>query len=156
MTFSDSITYDVFVTHAWRYHDDWNRAADILDGVAGFKWRNFSVPWYDPAMDPNTAVGGKFVRDWLESQILPSHVVLFLDSVYAVKSARKWLDTELEMARAARKPVIALPASGAAGVDLKVLTMADAVVPWDGLVIARTIVEAAERGETFGTVAAAN
>src|SRR5205814_9540882 len=85
MQFEESVTYDVFITHAWRYHDDWNRAADVLDGVAGFKWRNFSVPWYDPAMDPNTAVGGRFVRDWLEGQIQPSNVVLFLDSVYSVK-----------------------------------------------------------------------
>jgi hypothetical protein len=76
--------------------------------------------------------------------------------VYAVKSARKWLDAELEMARAAGKPVIALPASGAAGVGLNVLAMTDAVVPWDGFVIARTIVEAAERGEMPAAVAALN
>ena len=142
MQFEESVTYDVFITHAWRYHDDWNRAADVLDGVAGFKWRNFSVPWYDPAMDPNTAVGGRFVRDWLEGQILPSSAVLFLDSVYAVKSARKWLDTELEIARAARKPVIALPPFGAVGVSLEVAEIVDQVVPWDGPIIARAIAEA--------------
>jgi len=142
MIFDDSVTYDVFIMHSWRYHDDWNRAADILDGVAGFKWRNFSVPWYDPAMDPNTAVGGRFVRDWLEGQILPSNVVLFLDSVYSVKSARKWLETELEIARSAGKPVIALPAFGAPGITLEVAALADQVVPWEGPVIARAIAEA--------------
>lgn len=142
MPFSDTDTCDVFVTHAWRYHDDWNRIAAVLDAVPGFKWRNFSVPWYDPAMDPNTAVGGRFVRDWLESQILPSHAVLFLGSIYAVKSARKWLDLEVEMARAAGKPIIALPAFGAAGVDLAVAAFADAVVHWDGALVAQTIMEA--------------
>ena len=142
MPFSTSDTYDVFITHAWRYHDDWKRVAEVLDSVDGFRWRNFSVPWYDPAMDPNTAVGGRFVRDWLESQILPSHVVLFLDSVYAVRSARKWLDVEMEMARTAGKPIVALPAFGTPGVDATIAAMVDAVVPWDRDVMARTIVEA--------------
>jgi hypothetical protein len=143
MPFSDADTYDVFITHAWRYHDDWNRVSSILDNVAGFKWRNFSVPWYDPAMDPNTQVGGEFVRNWLESQILPCHAVLFLDSVYAVRSARKWLDTEVEMARAAGKPIIALPAFGASGVGVTVALMVDAVVPWDGGVVAQAIASVA-------------
>jgi len=142
MPFSDTDTCDVFITHAWRYHDDWNRSAEILDNVAGFKWRNFSVPWYDPAMDPNTAVGGEFVRNWLESQILPCHAVLFLDSVYAVKSAKKWLDLELEMARAAGKPVIGLPAFGAYGIDIATASLVDGVVSWDGVVIAQAIAEA--------------
>lgn len=145
MPFSDADTCDVFISHAWRYHDDWNRAADTLDKVDGFKWRNFSVPWYDPAMDPNTKVGGEFVRNWLESQILPSHAMLFLDSVYAVKSARKWLDLELEMARAAGKPVIGLPAYGAFGVGIATANLVDGVVPWDGAMIAQALLHAYQR-----------
>jgi hypothetical protein len=142
MSFSDTITHDVFITHAWRYHDDWNRISAVLDAVPGFKWRNFSVPWYDPAMDPNTPVGSRFVRDWLESQILPSHVVLFLESVYTVKSARKWIDLELEMARRLQKPIIALPAHGTTGVSEAVTGLVDGIVPWDGPVVARAIAEA--------------
>lgn len=150
MPFSDADTYDVFITHAWRYHDDWNRSAEVLDKVDGFKWRNFSVPWYDPAMDPNTAVGGEFVRNWLQSQILPCHAVLFLDSVYAVKSAKKWLDIELEMAREAGKPVIGLPAFAANGIGISIASLVDAIVPWQGEVIAQTIVEAAKLTEIAG------
>jgi hypothetical protein len=139
MPFSGSDTYDVFITHAWRYHDDWNRISSVLDNLTGFKWRNFSVPWYDPAMDPNTKVGGDFVRNWLESQILPCHAILFLDSVYSVRSARKWLDAEVEMARASGKPIIALPSFGAPGVGMAVASMVDAVIPWDGGVVAQAI-----------------
>jgi hypothetical protein len=63
--------YDLFLTHAWRYHDDWTRMAEMLDHCDGVKWRNFSVPWHDPAMDANTEVGGRSIRNWLESQIVP-------------------------------------------------------------------------------------
>ena len=124
--------YDVFITHAWRYHDDWTQAADALDAVPGLKWRNFSVPWHDPAMTPHTEVGGRFIREWLESQIIPVHVVFFLAGVYAVKSNQKWLELELEMARAHHKPVIGLPAIGAAEVPAELKSMCNRTVTWRG------------------------
>lgn len=142
MAFDTAFTYDVFITHAWRFHDDWNRVGATLDGVAGFKWRNFSVPWYDPAMDPNTPVGSRFVHDWLESQILPCHVVVYLESVYAVKSARKWVDIELEMARTLDKPVIAISVRDAADLADVAGGKLHAVVSWDGAAIADAIASA--------------
>ena len=124
------MSHDLFITHAWRYHDDWTRVSDLLDR-AGIRWRNFSVPWHDPAMSANSRTGGEFIRSWLESQIIPVHGVIFLDSVYAVSSACKWLDLELEMARKHGKPVVALPPHGQTEVSETVRRRVDAVVPWD-------------------------
>lgn len=105
-------TYDLFLTHAWRYHEDWTRFGDMLDRIPDLSWRNFSVPWYDPAVDPNTETGARFVRQWLESQIKPVAAVVFLGSVYATKSCRKWLELEVEIARERGIPIIGLPAFG--------------------------------------------
>ena len=69
--------YDLFITHAWRYHDDWTRVGEMLDKFLGDFWRNFSVPWYDPALDPNTEVGKRLVHRWLEQQIVPTCGVIF-------------------------------------------------------------------------------
>ncbi len=143
MAFDPAFTYDVFITHAWRFHDDWSRAGALLDEVEGFRWRNFSVPWHDPAMDPNTERGGRFLQDWLETQILPCHVFVFLDSVYAIRSARKWLDTELQVARAAGKPVIALPIEGSTGLAESVDIPRQAIVPWNGKALTDAIAAAA-------------
>lgn len=128
---ASSRPYDIFITHAWRYHDDWTRMGEQLNADSSFRWRNFSVPWYDPAMDPNTPVGSKFVNSWLESQIIPVDIVIFLESVYAVKSARKWLDMEIEIARAHKKPILAVPAFGSTVVGSEVSALSDAVCFWD-------------------------
>lgn len=136
-------TYDVFITHAWRYHDDWTRVGTVLDECSGFSWRNFSVPWYDPAMDPNTENGARFVRRWLESQIIPVSVVLFLGSVHAVKSARKWVELEVEMARRHSKPVIGLPPFGNTELTEEARALVDTTVGWTGEALAAAIARAA-------------
>lgn len=136
-------TYDVFVTHAWRYHDDWTGFAKLLNNLAGFHWRNFSLPWYDPALDVNTDAGKKAVADLLETQIIPAHVVIALDGVFAVKSSRRWLEDEIRLARDHKKPVLAMPAIGAAQVSGELKARCDQVLIWDGKAVAEAIIAAA-------------
>ena len=123
--------YDLFITHAWRYHDDWTRAGQLFDSYLGDAWRNFSVPWYDPALDPNTEVGKRLVHRWLEQQIIPSCGVIMLSSVYENKSARKWVVLEIELARKYQKPVVGLPAFGANDVAPEAMALIDRQCSWD-------------------------
>ena len=58
-------------------------------------WRNFSLPWHDPAMNANSEVGGRFIRDSLEAQIITVDAVVILASVYLSISARKWFEIEI-------------------------------------------------------------
>lgn len=123
--------YDLFITHAWRYHDDWKRMVDLLNTNGVRSWRNFSLPWYDPALDARTEDGGRIVRWNLESQVIPSHAVILLSSVYDQTGARKWLDFEIEMARKHGKAIIAVPIWGETQVPAAVAAVADFVVGWD-------------------------
>jgi hypothetical protein len=124
------MVWDLFITHAWRYHEDWIRVSELLDSQEGLKWRNFSVPWHDPAMDPNTDVGGRFVRDWLETQIIPVTGVILLSSLLERGSAKRWVQVEVELARQYQKPIIALPAHGQISVPEDALTLVDGVAAW--------------------------
>ena len=133
--------YDLFLSHAWRFHDDWNQLAERLDKAQGLSWRNFSLPWHDPAMNANTPVGGKFIRQFLESQIKPVHCVVFLAGVYEIKSARTWLDMEVEMARKHHKPIIAVPAIGKDSVPDEVSALCDAATSWDTMAFLATLDE---------------
>lgn len=133
--------YDLFITHAWRYHEDWTKLSEMLDRLPGLTWRNFSLPWHDPAMDPNSEVGGKFIRSFLENQIVPVHGVILLAGVYAVKSARRWLDMEVEMARKHNKPIIGVPAIGETAVPDDVQALCDRSVAWDASALIRTLDE---------------
>src|SRR5205809_3506120 len=124
-------TYDLFITHAWRYHEDWNRLTEMIDRYDPRCWRNFSLPWYDPALQPSSESGGKILRDNLETQIIPSHAVILLSSVFEQPASRKWLDYEIEMAHKHRKHIIAVPSWGQSVVPPKVQVFADYVGTWD-------------------------
>jgi len=123
--------YDLFITHAWRYHDDWKRMVDLLNTQGVRSWRNFSLPWYDPALDPRSEKGGKILRWNLETQIIPAHAVLLLSSVFQTASSRKWLDYEIEMALKHGKPIIAVPPWGDARVPDAAAHIANVEVGWD-------------------------
>lgn len=128
-------TVDLFITHAWRYHEDWKRLVNLLNAHAPRGWRNFSLPWYDPALDPRTEDGGRRVRWHLESQIIPVHAVILLARVLSEPGTNKWLDFELEAARRHHKPTFALPPWGEAEVAPEVSARADAVLTWDAKII---------------------
>jgi len=135
--------YDLFLTHAWRFHDDWSKFSDLLNKSAGFTWRNFSLPWHDPAMSASTPVGGRFIREFLESQIIPVRAVVLLAGVHAIDSARAWVETEVEMARKHNKPVIGVPKSGTEAVPDAVRALCDACSGWDAMQLVAAIDEAA-------------
>lgn len=136
------IRYDIFITHAWRFHDEWTKFSELLDTMPGLAWRNFSLPWHDPAMSPNTEVGGRFIRSFLESQILPVHVVILLAGVYEIRSARRWVEMEVEMARRHHKPIVGIPAINKDAVPDEVRAMCDAISGWeDGTKLLATIGE---------------
>jgi hypothetical protein len=138
-------TYDLFITHAWRYHDDWKRLVNLLNAHNVRAWRNFSLPWYDPALDPRTEEGGKLVRWHLETQIIPAQAVVLLSSVLSEPGTRKWLDLELAMARKHGKPVIAIPAWGETEVPPEVRATADTAVGWDAAALLAAVDQAAHR-----------
>jgi hypothetical protein len=137
--------YDLFITHAWRYHDDWKRVVDLLNAHDVRSWRNFSLPWYDPALDPRTEAGGRIVRWHLETQIIPVQAVLLLTSVLSEPGTRKWLDFELDMARKHGKPILALPAWGETDVPSELRQLADRVVSWNAPALLAAVDELTQR-----------
>lgn len=131
MTNKKLASYDIFITHSWRYHEDWLRMGELLDGMSDLSWRNFSVPWHDPAMKPSTELGNQFICDNLENQIIPAHGVILLTGVYAVNSCRKWLDFELELARKYKKGVVGVAPYGATAFPMEMRPLCDRAVEWN-------------------------
>jgi hypothetical protein len=143
-------TCDLFLTHAWRFHADWKRLVDLLNAHDVRAWRNFSLPWYDPALDPRTEAGGKAVRWHLETQIIPVQAVILLCSLLSEPGTQKWLDFELEAARKHGKPILALPAWGETNIPDEVRGLVDQVVSWDApslLEAVKTHVSRTQTGE---------
>jgi hypothetical protein len=137
-------TCDLFIVHAWRYHPDWKRMVELLNARDARSWRNFSLPWYDPALDPRTESGGKTVRWNLESQIIPVHAVVFLAGVWREPGTHKWLDFELEMARKHGKLILAVPAWEETAVPDEMQGRVDAIVGWDAEAILAAVEQVRE------------
>lgn len=131
--------YDIFLSHAWRFHDDWSKYSELLDKTPGIIWRNFSLPWHDPAMNANTQVGGAFIREFLESQIIPVHAVVILSGVYSISSARRWCDVEIEMARKHNKPLIGVPTFDTNIIPEDLSNLCDVCCGWDAATLLSTI-----------------
>lgn len=97
-------------------------------------------------MDPNTEVGGRFIREWLESQIIPVDAVILLAGVYRLGSGRKWVELELEYATQHEKSIFGLPPVGAdaAAFPAELRSRMTEVIPWDGSEIVRTLLNQKE------------
>jgi hypothetical protein len=82
-------------------------------------------------LDPNTELGNRLVHRWLVQQILPVCAVILLSSVFENKSARRWVELEVDLARLHRKPVIGVPAFGRDAMASEAHALADAVCAWN-------------------------
>lgn len=119
-------TYVVFISHAWRYHDDYTRIVDLLDNASLFQWRNASVPKTD-AFDKS--LSNKQLREALDEQVRISNVVVILAGMYAAHS--EWIEEEIALAARYSKPIIGVVPWGAQRTPAIVETAAREMVRWN-------------------------
>lgn len=123
-------TYDLFISHAWRYNDEYYRLVQMLNAAANFKWRNYSVPEHDPKVDPNSDAGKRILISGLDNQIKPVNCVLILAGMYAHYSY--WINKEIEIAQKYSKPIIG-------------------IVPWGQLLTPKVVQDAAKEMVKWNT-----
>ncbi len=122
-------TYDLFISHAWKYNDDYYRLEEMLKEAFFFKWRNYSVPVHDPLIDPNTIVGKNKLISMLDAQVKPVNCVLILSGMYASHS--DWILKEIEIAKAYNKPIIGVKPWGLINVPTIIQNSANTIVGWN-------------------------
>ncbi len=136
---------DIFLSHAWRFHDNWDPFIELLDSNENLKWRNFGLPWYDPAWDPNTPIGKKMVYGTLETQVSPAQVMILFTRNFDSARSRKWIDFEIEVARRNEMPIIAIPRYGESDIPEEVAALADFTVGWDRQAVVEMIRQATSK-----------
>lgn len=63
-------TYSIFISHAWRYSDDYNRLVKLLNEAPLFRWRNYSDPKHDPVIGPDTDVSRRKMKEEVTKFVL--------------------------------------------------------------------------------------
>ena len=114
-------TYNVFVSHAWAYSEDYDRVAQFLNEAPNFAWHNLSVPTHDRL--PNQDLESK-----LRDQMRPADVFLIIGGMYAAHS--DWIDFELAFARRIGRPVVGIQKWGSERIPVAIQKAAKEISGW--------------------------
>jgi hypothetical protein len=114
----------IFVTHLFTDHPDYHRVFEYLESSTNFFYKNCSDPTGPPA------AGGKDTRkELLLTQIRAAEIVVVVGSMYS--ESRDWITFQMDAAKAASLPVIALEPFGGGRLAAEVQARAAEIVPWN-------------------------
>ena len=116
-------TYDLFISHAWDYNDEYYRLVKMLKEAPNFAWRNYSVPEHDPL------AGGAKLGQQLRNQLRPVNCVLMLAGMYV--NHREWIQHELDLAKEYGKPVVGVFPWGQERAPVQITAAASVMVRWN-------------------------
>lgn len=117
--------YHLFISHSWSYPNAYESLVEKLDDALHFKWKDYSVPIDDPIHNAPTTTR---LRAAICEKIAKASCVLILAGVYSTYS--KWINIEIELAKALCKPIIAIEPWGSERTSKIVKDNADAIVKW--------------------------
>ncbi len=130
-------TYNLFISHSWRYGDAYDRLVKLLENRPYFAFQDYSVPKDDPIHNANNDAQ---LRQAILYHMRPCHVILIMAGVYATYS--KWINIEVDLAMNGfhnPKPIIAIRPWGSERISTVVRAAADQIVGWNTESVVRAI-----------------
>lgn len=124
--------YHLFISHAWRYSNDYMTVVKWLNEAQDegkLTWKNYSVPYHDPLIDPGTPVGKSTLQAMLKNQIRPASKIIVISGMYVAYS--DWIDFEIDTAVDMNKYIIGLKPWGQERIPKKVQDNANIMVGWN-------------------------
>lgn len=123
-------TYDLFISHAWKYGDDYKRVINLLNSAPYFYYRNYSAPQEKPLhIDGDDVHNAAEIRLAIFQKIQPVNCVLIISGMYY--NNRKWMQFEIDTAKNFGKPIIAIRPRGAERMPIEIQNTADIIVGWN-------------------------
>ena len=110
---------DCFITHVWRQSPQWVSFEKFLYTDNVFQWRNFSLPWHDPALKVGSGLGQELVMSNLTNQITPANIFFLLESLYEKQSNLFWLNYQIDVAKKNNIPIVVVPFDDTINIDIK-------------------------------------
>lgn len=123
----DEKACNIFIPHAWDYDEEYQRLLNLLEGVEGFEYKDYSVPRDDPIETKTESK--KELEEALERQMQAASVVVVPAGMYAAH--REWIEKEIQLARKLGKPIVAVRPWGSERMPEVVERNADEIVGWN-------------------------
>lgn len=116
--------YNIFISHAWRRSEHYQKIIDWLD-ESNIYYKNYSVPEDDPLHVKSK----KELRESLTNQIKPSNCVIILAGMYVAYS--DWIEYEINEAVRMGKYIIGVEPWGQKKIPTIVSDNADVMAGWN-------------------------
>ncbi len=131
--------YNIFISHAWRYGDDYNRLIALLDKAIDFSYKNYSAPEHKPLqnLDSTDARTRKDIEEAITRKIRPCSCILVISGMYANYSY--WMKYEIDDAYKQNKHIISIKPWGSERVPSYVQEKSNVIVGWNTSVIVEEI-----------------
>lgn len=128
--------YNLFISHSWKYNNQYNNLINLLSNYSYFSFKNYSVPKSDP-LDISGSDYKSKLRIAIINQMKTAHVVLIIAGVYASYSDS--IQMEIEIAQELNKPIIAINPWGSSTTSQIVKNAATITVGWNSASIVSAI-----------------
>lgn len=115
--------YQLFISHAWSYNEDYYRIEKWLNEAPNFIWTNLSVPKHDPIADIER------LKYLLNNQMRPAEAFIILAGMYVSHS--DWIQYEITFARRTGRRIIGIQPWGSTMTPKAVTDGADEIVGWN-------------------------
>lgn len=128
--------YNLFISHSWKYSNDYDRLEDLLREYSYFSFKNYSVPKKDP-LDINGKNYESKLRSAIADQMRLCSCVLVIAGKYVSYSDS--IDMELDIAIEMGKPIIAIEPWGSTMTSQRAKDVATIIVGWNASSIVNAI-----------------
>ncbi len=118
----------LFISHSWKYNDQYEKLVELLKNRGYFRFRNYSVPQKDP-LDITGRQYENELREAIRNQMSLAQVVLIIAGKYVAYSDT--IQMEIDLASEMGKPIIAIRPYGANQISSYAERVADELVSWN-------------------------
>lgn len=121
--------YRLFISHAWKYGDNYKRLTKLLDDANYFSYINYSAPKEKPLFPAGTPKTSSQIRDLISNKIRPSQITIVISGMYAAYS--DWMQYEIDESIRLGKPILGIYPWGQVNAPSYVTNNADEMVRWN-------------------------
>jgi hypothetical protein len=120
--------YNVFISHAWRYSEDYEGVIRLLEAAPRFKWKDYSVCCERSLAEPGEWLRRKQIKVLIAQRIALSSCFVLTAGMYVCY--RRWIQDEIDLAIEMDKPIVAILARGQQRAPREIEDYADRICGW--------------------------